>query len=153
MPTSDRDERDAGTYTRLDFEAMAVAGDIEIIQPGTPEAAAFDREMVAQLDAYNAKLLEREGPDAMTSDRQLRQAALAAEQVPDYVAYAFAAYRERLGLDRDGLARWLDVGPDQLAALAITARPDPLSPTFIDEVEDLARRYGADRGRLAETLG
>ncbi len=76
-----------------------------------------------------------------------------AEEVPESVAYALAAYRERLGLDRDGLARWLDIGPDQLAALGAMPRPDPLASTFVEEVAALAERFGADPGRLAEVLG
>ncbi|MDP8944173.1 MAG: hypothetical protein M3N16_08665, partial [Actinomycetota bacterium] len=110
---------DAGTHPLADLDAMAAAGDIELVQPGSPEAAAFDREMADELDAYNADLLARDGPDAPTSDRDLRRAALAAEQDPRYVAHALAAYRERLGLDPTGLARWLGVDPARLAMLAL----------------------------------
>ncbi len=154
MPSPRRnDEPTEVAYTRLDFEAMAAAGDIEIIEPGTPEAAAFDREMIDQLDEYNASLIEREGPDALTSDRQLRQAALAAEQDPYYVGHALAAYRERIGADHAGLATWLHVTPSQLAALAIQPRPDPSGATFADQIRHLAERFGADPGRLADALG
>ena len=154
MPSPRRnDEPTEVAYTRLDFEAMAAAGDIEIIEPGTPEAAAFDREMVNQLDEYNADLIEREGPDALTSDRQLRQAAVTAEQDPRYVAHALADARARLVADRAGLASWLGIGPNQLAALGLESRPDPSAPTFTDRVRELAKRYGVNADRLADALG
>ena len=41
---------------------------------------------------------------------------------------------------------------DPFADLAITPLPDPRSPTFVSAVTALARRYGADPGRLAEVL-
>ena len=65
-----------------DLEALEAAGVIEIHRPGTPEADAFDRAMVVDLDEADAELAGREGPDALTSDRLLRQTALAAEQNP-----------------------------------------------------------------------
>ncbi len=41
----------------------------------------------------------------------------------------------------------------RLAALALRPRPDPSAPAFVDRVRELADRYGADPGRLAEALG
>ena len=154
MPiTPEGDDDEEGGYTFADLQAMEAAGDIEIIQPGTPEAEAFDREMADRLAEHDRELLEREGPDALTSGRLLRQTALVAEQDAFYIAHALASYRERLGFDQAGLAQWLGVGPNQLAALAIKPRPDPSTPAFADEVQTLAERYGADPGRLAEALG
>ena len=154
MPSTPRDdEHERVTYSALDLEAMAAAGDVELAMPGTPEADRADRAAREQLAAYNADLVAREGPDALLSDRQLRQAALAAEQDPRLVAHAFASYRERLGLDPAGLAAWLHVGTGQLAALALEPRPDTSGVAFVDEVRELAARYGADLGRLAEALG
>jgi len=149
----ERDEQEPGTHTPLDFEAMAAAGDIDIIRPSTPEAVAFAVELAGQLDGSNAELIARDGPDAMTSVRLLRQAGLLAEGDPGTVAGALASYRERLGFDHAGLAAWLGVNATQLAALGLCARPDPASPAFIDIVGELTRRYGADAGRLAEALG
>lgn len=150
MPGTPRDEAAEDTYSRLNVEAMEAVGDIEIVRAHTPEAAAFDREMAAQLAEYDRDLVAREGPDALTSDRQLRQAA---EQDAGLVASALASYRERLGLDRAGLAWWLGIGPDRLAALALSTRPDPTSATFAERIGQLADHYGADPGRLAEVLG
>ena len=153
MPFAPEDDEDEGGFTLAEVQAMEAAGEIEIIQPGTPEAEAFDRAMVEQLAEHDRDLLRREGPDALTSGRLLRQTALAAEQDAFYIAHALASYRERLGFDQAGLARWLGIGPNQLAALAIKPRPDPSAPTFADDVQALADRYGADPGRLAEALG
>ena len=153
MPFTPEDDEDEGGFTLAEVQAMEAAGEIEIIQPGTPEAEAFDRAMVEQLAEHDRELVEHEGPDALTSGRLLRQTALAAEQDAFYIAHALASYRERLGFDQAGLARWLGIGPNQLAALVIKPRPDPSAPTFSDDVQALADRYGADPGRLAEALG
>ena len=147
----DHDEG-AGTYTLAELQAMAAAGDVELVEAGTPEAAASDREMVDQLDPYNRELLEREGADALTSDRQLRQAALLAERDPATVAHALADARARLVADRAGLASWLGIDADRLTALALEPRPDPSAPTFAHQVAELAARFGADPDRLGDAL-
>ena len=69
------------------------------------------------------------------------------------ITHARADCRERIGADRDGLAGWLGVSSGRLAALAIQQRPDPKAPTFADDVRELADRYDADVGRLADALG
>jgi len=147
--TDDRDD----TYTRLELEAIEAAGDIDASRPGTPEVAAFDREMTADLDEYNREIMPRDGPDAPTGDRLLRQAGLLAERDPNTVAAGPAGYRARLRLDHAGLAAWPGITPTQLAALGLCARPDPSSPAFVDVVGEFGRRYGVDPGRLAEALG
>ncbi len=152
MPFMPEDDEDEGGFTLAELQAMEAAGDIEIIQPGTPEAEAWDRAMAEQLAEHDRELVEREGPDALTSDRLLRQAALAAEQDPTTIGCALLIARRQLGYDHAELARWLGVGPNQLAALVITPRPDPSAPTFADAVQALAKRYGADPGRLVEAL-
>src|SRR4051812_15454662 len=86
------DEREPSGFTMAELQDLADAGVIEIVQPGTPEAAAFDREMAEQLANADEDLRQREGPDALTSDRLLRQAAIAAEQEPERVGYAFATW-------------------------------------------------------------
>ncbi len=40
----------------------------------------------------------------------------------------------------------------RLAALALRPRPDPSAPAFVAQVGELAKRFGADPGRLAEAL-
>ncbi len=152
MPFTPEGDEDEGGFTLAELQAMEAAGDIEIVQPGMPEAEAWDRAMAAQLAEHDRELVEREGPDALTSDRLLRQAALIAEQDPTTIGHALLVARRQLGYDHAELARWLGVGPNQLAALAITPRPDPSVPTFAEDVRALAERYGADPGRLAEAL-
>ena len=100
-----------------------------------------------------SRKVEREGPDAMTSDRQLRRAALAAEQAPGTIAHALVTARRQLVTDHAGLASWLGLDADRLAALALEPRPDPAAPAFADQVRGLAERFGADQGRLADALG
>ncbi len=116
-------------------------------------AAALDRTMIDQLDTDHAGLIAQDGPDAVTSDRLLRHVATLAERDPGTVAATLASYRKQLGLDHVGLAGWLGMNPTQLTTLGLCARPDQASPAFADLVEELARRYGADTGRLAEALG
>ena len=154
MPTTPPDDEPAeGTYSLLDLQAMDAAGDVELAMPGTPEHAAGVRALREQLAAYDADLVARDGPDALTSDRQLRQAALAAEHDPTTIAHVLLAARRQLGYDHVQLARWLGITPDRLAALAILPRPDPAAPTFAERIGELADRYGADPGRLADALG
>ena len=148
----ERDEHEDVTYTMLDLEAMEAAGDIELAMPGTPEAEAAREAMVDELDAYDTELLAREGPDALTSDRQLRQAALAAEQDPATIAHALVTARRQLVTDHTGLASWLGIDADRLAALVLERRPDPAAPDFVDQVRQLAERYGANPGRLGDAL-
>ena len=95
MPGTSRNSEGTGTYALAELQAMASADDIELVGPGTQEARIFDREMDDELDGYNRDLVERDGPDALTSDRQLRQAALAAEQDPALAASALAVARQR----------------------------------------------------------
>lgn len=95
---------------------------------------------------------EHEEREAVIADQRVRQAATNAEREPNTVAFALAAFRKRRGFDRTGLAAWLRVPPDRLPALAIIGRPDPSTATFVGEVGELAARFGADPGRLAEAL-
>jgi hypothetical protein len=132
-------ERPDGTF---DLAAELAAERIDIVQPGAPEADAFDREIAEQLPEYDARLLAEQGPDALTSDRHLRQAALVAERNPDLLGSAFAAWCERRGWERADLADFLGVTTDQLAAMALVSRCQA----------HLAERYGADAGRLAAVL-
>jgi len=118
---------------------------IEIHQPGAADADAFDRAMVVDLDAYDAELVERDGPEALALDRLLRQTALAAEQNPALIGSALAAYRESRGWSREQLAEWLGLSADGLAGLALEVRD--AAPAALGE------RYGTDEGRLSMVLG
>lgn len=132
-------EQPDGTF---DLAAELAAGRIEIAQPGTPEHAAFEREMVEELAYADAELLALDGPDALTSDRLLRQSALVAERNPDLLGHAFAAWCRRRGWERRDLADWLGVTADQLAAMALVPACQG----------HLAERYGASAERLAAVL-
>src|SRR4051812_8144663 len=105
----DKQAPDLGSFTQADLEILAAAGSIEIILPGTPEADAFDRRIADELRAHDAALLAREGPDALTSVRALRQAALAAERDPERVGFALSAFCHAHGWDRSRLATWLGI--------------------------------------------
>jgi hypothetical protein len=140
-----RGDHPDGSFSAAELARLEAEGIIEIIQPGTPEAAELDRAMAAQVDAHNAVMLETEGPDALTTDRAFRMEAIAAEQDPEMVAYAFAAWCQRRGWERSDLADWLGVSADRLAALALHDRP-------MDAGTELARRFGADAGRRAAVL-
>ena len=96
--------------------------------------------------------VEDEATDAATSARQLRQAALAAERDPTTIAHALVTARHQRVTDHAGLASWLGIDADRLAALALEPRPDPSAPNFPDQVARLAERYGADPDRLADAL-
>src|SRR4051794_12024352 len=97
-------DREPGTFTLAELQELAYAGVLEIVEPGTPEAVAFDRAMAAQLDQVDEELRRREGPDAVTSDRLLRSAAIGAERDPQLVGYALAAFCRSRGWERSDLA-------------------------------------------------
>jgi hypothetical protein len=99
--------------------------------------------MAEQSAAHDAEMLERDGPDALTGERMMRQAAIGAELDPEFVGHAFAAWCKRRGWERSDLADYLGVTVNQLAAMALV----PICQGH------LAERYGADPGRLAEVLG
>src|SRR3954470_5967771 len=117
-----------GSFSADELERLQREGVIEMIQPGTPEAAAFDQELANELEAADAELLAREGPDAFTSARMLRQTALTAEHDPERVGHAFAAWCRARGLERSDLAEYLGVTVAQLPAMAIERRAAPGSP-------------------------
>jgi hypothetical protein len=144
-----------GSFSEAELERLQREGIIEMIQPGTPEAAAFDQQLADELEAADAELLALEGPDAFTSTRMLRQTALRAEHDPERVAYAFAAWCRARGWERSDLASWLGVTVDQLAALAIhtVAGARESMPAGDSHARALAECYGANPTRFAEVLG
>src|SRR3954447_55485 len=104
-----------GSFSAAELERLQAEGVIEMIEPGTTEAAAFDQQLADELEAADAELLASEGPDAFTSTRMLRQTALTTERDPERIAYAFAAWCRTRGLERSDLAEYLDITVDQLA--------------------------------------
>jgi hypothetical protein len=137
----------------VDLAALEAAGAIEIHAPGTPAADAFHRDRLAQLAAVDAELVARDGPEAMTSDRLLRQAALTAEHDPAFVGHRLAACCRSRGWERSDLASWLGLTIDQLAALSIESTPGSPNPGGTPHASTLAARFGADPARLAAVLG
>jgi hypothetical protein len=142
-----------GSFSAAELSRLEGEGIIEIHEPGSPGARQHAQEMRAQLQAVDEDLRRREGPDAVTSDRLLRQAAIAAEQDPGRIGHALASFCRRRGWERSDLADWLGLSLDRYAALALERRGlhgcpgDDSSPQV-----DLAERYGADPARLAAVL-
>src|SRR5215213_943744 len=62
----------AGGFSADELARLEAAGIIEMVQPGTPEAAALDQQLLDELEVADAELLVLEGPDAFTSTRMLR---------------------------------------------------------------------------------
>jgi hypothetical protein len=137
----------------VDLVALEAAGIVEIHAPGSPEEAAFHQDMLAQLADVDADLLARDGPDAMTSDRMLRQAALRAEHDPSFVGHALAAWCRSRGWERSDLADWLGISTTALAALALEHIADPGYPFDAGVPQrNLSERYGIDARRLTQVL-
>ena len=124
-----------------------------------------DPDMSAQLAAYDAELIAREGPDALTSDRALRlsqfkrqqaaerEAALwGAEGDAGHVGYVLAAFRQQSGWSRWQFAAWLGLSVFHFKRLSQEKRPagDPEEVRPILTL--LAKRYSADAERLIQVF-
>ena len=90
-------------------------------------------------------------PSSVLSE-MVQRAAKRARKNPWIVASALAAYRRRHHLSEAQLGVWLGASAPSVATLALCRRPDPASPVFLEEVEDLADTCGCDAARLAELL-
>ena len=150
-------DNDDGSFSQAELDRLVAEGILEVAEPGTPEHVAARRAMREEIEVADAEALGIHGPDALTSDRLLRQAALVAELDPDRVGYVFAAWCRSHGWERSDLASWLGVTVDRLAAMAL----EPLLRAWSHDVPngqwptstaDLAERYGADVERLAQVL-
>src|SRR4051812_9438789 len=142
-----------GSFSADELARLEASGFVDSTRPGTPEAAAFDQELIDELEAADAELLALEGPDAFTSARLFRQTALTAELDPERIGHAFATWCTARGWKRSDLADYLGVSIGQLAAMAIERRADPGYPLDTDLPQlDLAERFGANPARLAEVL-
>jgi hypothetical protein len=129
---------------------------------------AFDLALGDDLAAFDAELLARDGPDALTSDRALRlvefrttQAAVRlravddAEQDDDLTGCVLVSFRMQHGWSRDQLADWLGISPDDYARLAIERRPLAVTSTLVYDratITALAERVGAHPERLYEAF-
>jgi hypothetical protein len=112
-----------GSFSADEFARLEASGLIEAATPGTPEAAAFDRALIDELDAADAEQITLQGTDAFTSARLLRQMAIAAERDPTRVGYAFAAWCRSRGWERSDLAERSGADPGWLAAVLLGPGP------------------------------
>lgn len=140
-----------GSFSEAELARLEAERTIEIHRPGAPGYDEAGRAMAEQMRQHNAEMLAAE-PDALTSDRMLRQAALTAELDPERVGYTFAAWCRGYGWARSDLADWLGVTTSQLAALALERRPLPGNLLHAGEPLALARRFCADSDRLRAVL-
>ena len=128
-----------------------------------------DPALAEDLDAFDANLIEKEGPDALTSDRAIRLAQFHVEQKAkrlaalehaerddDRVGYVLTTFRSQRGWSREQLADWLGVGLDDFGRLAITTRPRAVNGLTLlydpEPINELADICGAHRERLYEAF-
>lgn len=150
--------------TPASLDALGAAGAFDQIDPADRAAAdRFDLEMAEDLAQFDAALVEREGPDALTSDRAVRLSQLrqqqdalraadldAAEGDAKRVGFVLAAFRRRRGWDRPQLADWLNLDTVGLGRLAAELWGQETGRGRSRSLLDLADRYGAHPERLAE---
>ena len=75
-----------------------------------------------------------------------------AEVQPFFMADALASFRALEGLDDAALAAWLGCPLEALPHIALCRRPDPASPRFRAEVEQIAAHTGAGALALVRLL-
>jgi len=92
----------------------------------------------------------REGRPAMTTCYEHIRPEHATD--PLFLGYALADYMAHTGMSEASLLRWLNVHPDDLAALACRRNPDPASVSFRADCQALAARFGLNADRLATML-
>jgi hypothetical protein len=170
MPDTPHDDAQ-DTRTPADPAVTAGAGVFSFADPGSAEAEAFDSAMADELDALDAEILARDGPDALTSDRAFRlsqyratqalerQAALhQAERDSGRIGYVLAAFRAQRGWSAESLADWLGIAPDEYARLVAEQRPAYINYDGVGVSLDaaplraLAERFGAHPERLVEAF-
>jgi hypothetical protein len=166
-PANDAHHQHQHTRAPVDLAAAARAGAFSYAESGPAKADAFDAAMVADPAAFDAGLLERDGPDALTSDRAYRmaqfrrqqaaeriravEAAEAAEGDHDLVGSILGMFRRRRGWSRGRRTDWLGIAPEDYARLAILRRPAAgLRDLTYDRaaIEALADLVGAHATRL-----
>jgi len=82
----------------------------------------------------------------------LRSAALRATHNPFFLGSALAAYQSEHRLDDRALAHHLFCPVSRLSRLALCRRPDPASPSFRQDVEQIAAYARAQPLRLGALL-
>jgi hypothetical protein len=148
--------------------AARSSGALGFAAPGSAEADAFDLAMADDLAAFDAELLAREGPDALTSDRALRLAHFREQQATErrqsveaaecdhaLAGYVLGAFRRQRGWSREQLADWLGISPDDYARLATLRRPLAVRGDLTydrEAVTVLADTVGAHSERLYEAF-
>jgi hypothetical protein len=82
-----------------------------------------------------------------TSAALMCRAARAAERRPAFLASVFATYRAVEQIDEHGLARILNIPPEQVCGLALCLRPR--AEVFREDVQRIAERFHVDPQTLA----
>ncbi len=87
------------------------------------------------------------------SDRDiLKWAAMRSAEQPVMLGFDLNEYRNMHEVSEDDLASLLRCSRDALVCVAFCRRPDPNTPTFRAEVEQIASHCGADSQTLAKIL-
>lgn len=71
---------------------------------------------------------------------------------PRYMSYALAVYQQQESLDEEELAHLLGTLPELILRLSLCKRPAPLSPTFAEQIRELADYTLTDEAQLANIL-
>jgi hypothetical protein len=71
---------------------------------------------------------------------------------PFFLAAPLARFAEHHHLDDNGLAAKLGCAPADLTHLRLCRSPDPMPPTFWNDVQCIATRFGIDPDGLAEVV-
>ena len=95
-------------------------------------------------------------PDDESVVNSDREALAAAEQDPEKIGHALAAYRKRQGWTHEDLAGFLGLTRSELVALSVECRPRVQSEQGIwspgSGIYALAEAHGADSHRLFEAI-
>ena len=82
----------------------------------------------------------------------IMRAAERARLRPFFMASVLAAYCRMHDLSDDALARLLGCSPDDVVRLALCRRPIAQSPTFLSDIDHLARRFAIPGERLIQII-
>lgn len=88
----------------------------------------------------------------MSEQDIIRWAATRAAEEPQLLGHELREYRTLNDASEDELATALGCSRDALVCLALCRRPDPSTPSFRGEVEQIAVHCGANAQKLAALL-
>jgi hypothetical protein len=90
--------------------------------------------------------------NGFNDETMLLKLAARLEDDPAFMSHVLARYCQFEGLDKDALAVELGIPLSLLARLALCKRPDSDSPTFIDEISQIADFVLVDERRLSQII-